>query len=147
MDYPDLTPAQQARVEEMRRMTPREWDALCKGCGICCLTKVDMGGGVTVYLNRCCAHLDTATRRCRIYNTRLTQRRERCKKVDLDVVLAGQLVPASCGYREYIFGPAQFPARVDFTSVRPMRDGDFEKMSTADVLRHIIAGSNRWNER
>ena len=89
MNYSDLTPAQQARVEEMRRMTPREWDALCKGCGICCLTKVDMGGGVTVYLNRCCAHLDTATRRCRIYNTRLTQRRERCKKVDLDVVLAG----------------------------------------------------------
>ncbi len=143
----DLTPAQQERVAQLRRMTPREWDAICKKCGICCLIKFDMGGNQIVYIKRSCVHLDCNSRECKIYSERLTCRLGKCHKVDIDLVLAGGMVPDSCGYREYIFGPAKYPAVVDFSTVRPMDDLKIKRISPQEFFACIIPESIRWNNR
>lgn len=139
----------------MARMTPREWDAICKRCGICCLIKINMcmvdeasgvvSGERTAYLKQCCDKLDRETCQCTMYRARLG--RSSCKKVNMDIVLGGELLPASCGYVEYIFGPAPFPARVDFSQVRPVTEDGFSKMSMDEIDRDIIPESILWNLR
>lgn len=151
----DLTDEQRHRADKLARMTPREWDAICKRCGICCLNKMSLclvdGASATVtdqktvYLKQCCEKFDTKTRCCTVYQTRLG--RPNCEKVNMDIILAGDLLPASCGYVEYIFGPAPYPARVDFTKIRPTTDDEYEKLSDTEIQQAIIPESLLWNER
>ena len=150
-----LTPEQQKRADELAKMTPTEWDAICKKCGICCLAKVELRMSdspdvdtnfvKTVYLNRCCEKFDSKTCRCSVYQTRLN--RNNCNKVNMDIVLDGKMVPASCGYVEYIFGPAPFPAQVDFNTVTPITDAEEENLSYDQIVKHAITNSVLWNER
>ncbi len=143
----NYTPEQQVRIAELRAMTPSQWDSICKGCGVCCLRKADIGFGVTLYMDLCCPHLDCQTHRCGIYNDRLTRRANRCYKVDIDVVLDGTLLPTSCGYREYIFGPAKYPAQVDWQKVKPISDSKWLKFSASRIAQHAIVDSMAWNMR
>lgn len=150
-----LTPEQQRRADTLARMTSCEWDAICKRCGICCLKKIgicniDENTGMvydstTLYLKSCCDKFDTKTCRCSVYKTRLNE--PNCEKVNMDIVLAGDLLPASCGYVEYIFGPAPFPARVDFKQVRPISDDDVAKMSDVELRQNMIFESVLWGRR
>lgn len=150
-----LTPLQQSRANTLSRMTPAEWDAICKRCGVCCLNKMMVclvdGPSAriidkeTVYLKRCCDKFDTKTRRCTVYHARLWQ--SNCEKVTMDIILKGQLLPASCGYVEYIFGPAPYPACVPFNQVRSITDDEFEKLSDTEKQQAVIPESILWNER
>jgi len=149
-----LTPVQQERANRLARMTPAEWDAICKRCGICCLKKLsvdieDVSAKATyietVYLKRCCSNFNTKTKRCEIYSERLNA--PNCRKVDMDVILEGKLLPASCGYVEYIFGPAPFPANIDFNTVRPIDNDKMPFMTPYDVEKEVIWPSVLWNLR
>lgn len=150
-----LTNEQQRRAAQLRRMTPREWDAICKRCGVCCLEKIsvylaDESSATvtdikTAYLKRCCDKFDTKAHCCTVYQTRLGQ--SGCEKVTMDVILEGKLLPASCGYVEYIFGPALYPADVDFRNIRPITDDEFQEMSDTEIQQSIIPESLLWNER
>ncbi len=141
------TPQQQQRIAELRAMNAAQWESICKGCGVCCLRKADIGFNTTLYMDLCCPHLDCKTHRCSIYNDRLIRRANRCHKVDIDIVLDGTLLPASCGYREYIFGPAKFPAQVDWSRVKPITDAKWLKFSFNNVSKHAIIDSMAWNIR
>lgn len=141
------TPEQQQRIAELRAMTPTQWESICKGCGVCCLRKVDLGFGPTVYMDLCCPHLNCENQRCDIYDRRLKVRASRCKKVDMDVVLDGTLLPSSCGYREYIFGPSKYQATVDWTKVRPITDKEWMKFNATRAAQHAIVDSLAWNFR
>ncbi len=140
-----LTSEQLKRVAELRRMTPKEWEALCKRCGMCCLIKLSSGfKDVTLYTDFCCEHLDCSTKACKIYKKRIEAEKGECQKVNLDIVLKNELLPASCGYVEYIFGPAKYPAKVDFSRVQPIKDKDFDEMPQSKVLNHILTDSINW---
>jgi len=65
----------------------------------------------------------------------------------MDVILEGKLLPASCGYVEYIFGPAPFPANIDFEMVWPISDAEMASMTFDNVKREIIPVSVLWNWR
>jgi len=84
----------------LRNMTAREWEALCDGCGKCCLNKLeDADSGEVAFTRVACRLLDDATCRCSNYA-------QRQKFVPECVVLSpGRLdevaywLPATCAYR------------------------------------------------
>lgn len=55
----------------LSRMNAREWEALCDGCGKCCLNKLeDEDTGVVALTRIACRLLDDATCRCAHYENR-----------------------------------------------------------------------------
>ncbi|MBC2670690.1 YcgN family cysteine cluster protein [Novosphingobium piscinae] len=81
------------------RLDRAEWEALCDGCGQCCLHKVeDADSGRVWPTNVACKLLDLRTARCSDYANR---RRYVPDCVRLTPALAGQLewLPATCAYR------------------------------------------------
>lgn len=148
-----LTPTQYRRVKELRQMSPAEYDSICKRCGTCCLIKwqiqfSDEWGPLgtrkndTAYLRCCCENLDINTHECRVYGGRLG--RSNCRKVTINTILADDLLPASCGYVEYVFGPAQFPAMPDWSEIKPISDTAADNMTTAQAERAMIPESVLW---
>ncbi|MEO1293385.1 MAG: YcgN family cysteine cluster protein [Pseudomonadota bacterium] len=81
-------------------LTKAEWEALCDGCGKCCLRKIEYEDtGEVDYTNVACRLLDRQTCRCRNYP-------ERKRHVpDCTVVTVENLdrisywMPESCAYR------------------------------------------------
>ena len=147
-----LTPEQQKRADTLSHMTPKEWDSICKQCGICCLGKVGMpitDNPVSdddikiIYLKHCCENFDKKTRKCSIYQTRF--KNPNCEKVDMNIILKSKILPSSCGYVEYIFGPAKVPAKVNFSKLRPVPYN--EEITMDQVVKDAIPGSFLWNER
>lgn len=84
----------------MEKMTGREWEALCDGCGKCCLNKLEDDETGEVALTRvACRLLDDATCRCSHY-------RERHRFVPDCIRLTPATIPdhlywlpATCAYR------------------------------------------------
>ena len=57
--------------KKMAQMSPREWEALCDGCGKCCMNKLeDEDTGEVVLTNVACRLFDDATCRCANYPIR-----------------------------------------------------------------------------
>lgn len=82
------------------KLTAAEWEALCDGCGRCCLLKFEDADATNVtFTNVCCKLLDRSTCRCKHYECR-TQIVPDCinlmPKNMKDVV---DWLPKSCAYR------------------------------------------------
>ena len=139
----NLTPQQAQRFEQLRRMSPNAYEKICKGCGLCCLCKTgtDM---ITLYTRLSCNCLDLKTRRCMDYNNRLKVRENECVKVTPELALRGDLLPRTCGYVEYIYGPGA-PINFDWSCVRPVGQLDFDNL--VDVIPNIITDSVNWKRR
>lgn len=83
----------------LEQMSPEEWDALCDGCGQCCMVKIedeDTGG---VFLTRLtCSLLDNGSCRCKDYENRFARMPD-CLSVDLKAVRKLKWLPETCAYR------------------------------------------------
>lgn len=81
-------------------MTPREWEALCDGCGKCCLAKLeDADSGEVFFTNIACRLFDDTTCRCGQYALR-KQIVPECvilRPETIDEV--SYWMPRSCAYR------------------------------------------------
>ncbi|MBN1382587.1 MAG: YcgN family cysteine cluster protein [Deltaproteobacteria bacterium] len=81
-------------------MTKDEWEALCDGCGRCCLHKVeDADTGQVYYTSVACRLLDIKTCRCRRYKERF-QCMSDCLMITPDTNTdVFRCLPETCAYR------------------------------------------------
>jgi len=80
-------------------MTREEWEALCDGCGVCCLEKLeDEDTGEIFYTNVTCGHLDNNSCKCRIYGERYDKAPE-CFDLTPENIDDVPWLPDTCAYR------------------------------------------------
>ncbi len=82
-------------------MNRDQWEAICKRCGRCCYEKVDLGGGMIHYTNEPCAHLDTETNLCKVYDKRGEVEPD-CITLTEHLVRKLHWLPEECAYLEYV---------------------------------------------
>lgn len=85
-------------TKTLEELTPQEWEALCDGCGLCCLNRIQDDDD-EIYLTRVACHCyDIEAGRCSDYENRHT-RVEGCMKLTLARVEEFDWLPETCAYR------------------------------------------------
>lgn len=85
--------------KSLNDMTAAEWEALCDGCGRCCLIKLEDEEDGTVYpTNLACTLFDLKTCRCSDYTNRKA-RVPSCIRLDPETVERVHWLPPTCAYR------------------------------------------------
>lgn len=112
---------------DLADMTPAEWEALCDGCGKCCLNKLeDADTRQVVFTRVACRLLDDTTCRCAQYDIR--------KEFVPDCVVltpeslpdVAYFMPSSCAYRRLYQGQA-------LEAWHPLISGDPESVHRAGI--------------
>ncbi|MCR8722941.1 YcgN family cysteine cluster protein [Frigidibacter sp. ROC022] len=85
---------------KLRDMTPREWEALCDGCGKCCLNKLEDPDTGEVSLTRlACRLFDDETCRCGNYEIRKSIVPECVILTARTIGEHAYWMPSTCAYR------------------------------------------------
>lgn len=83
----------------LAEMNQAEWEALCDGCGLCCLVKLeDDETNEVAYTKVACKLLDCKTARCSDYPNRL-QHVPDCIQLTPEKLQSIHWLPSSCAYR------------------------------------------------
>jgi uncharacterized cysteine cluster protein YcgN (CxxCxxCC family) len=83
----------------LEELTPREWDSLCDGCGLCCLNKIEYEDiQQIVYTNVACQLLDHETCQCTNYKNRKSIVPD-CIQLDANKIRTMSFMPETCAYR------------------------------------------------
>jgi uncharacterized cysteine cluster protein YcgN (CxxCxxCC family) len=119
----------------LEEMSPAEWEALCDGCGRCCLVKLEDEDTAKIhYTDVGCTLLDGATCRCRDYPNRQAQVPD-CVRLTPEVVRDLNWLPSTCAYRLLADGK-------DLPDWHPLVSGDPESVHRAGVsVRERISAS------
>ena len=85
--------------KNLDELTPQEWEALCDGCGRCCLVKLEDEDTGDVYTTSvACSLFDSQPCRCTDYENRFARVPD-CLDLDSYQVRKLQWLPATCAYR------------------------------------------------
>ncbi len=88
----------------LEEMTPTEWEALCDGCGRCCLIKLeDEDSGEIITSDVHCRLLDGESCRCTDYANRKRHVPD-CIKLTPEKVREIGWIPTTCAYRRLAEG-------------------------------------------
>jgi uncharacterized cysteine cluster protein YcgN (CxxCxxCC family) len=84
----------------LAELTPAEWEALCDGCGRCCLLKLEDAETAEVAFTRVsCRLLDTETCRCGQYDIRKQLVPDCVVLTPANIAEIAYWMPATCAYR------------------------------------------------
>ncbi|KFE34395.1 YcgN family cysteine cluster protein [Thioclava atlantica] len=84
----------------LQKLTPPEWEALCDGCGKCCLNKLEYEDtGEVVFTRVACRLLDGETCRCTQYDIRHQFVPECVTLSPKTIHKIAYWMPATCAYR------------------------------------------------
>ena len=84
----------------LKNLTPREWEALCDGCGKCCLNKLEDPDTSEVAFTRvACRLLDGDTCRCAQYDIRRQFVPDCVMLSPKNLAVIAYWMPSSCAYR------------------------------------------------
>ena len=110
----------------LEEMTPAEWEALCDGCGRCCLMKLEDEDTGDIYVSDVrCRLLDGESCKCTDYPNRL-QLVPDCIKLTPENVRTIDWIPVTCAYRRIAEGKG-------LAWWHPLVSGDPETVHTAGV--------------
>lgn len=82
----------------LERLSNDEWEALCDGCGQCCLNQLQDEQDNLYQTDVACRLLDTGKALCKDYANR-TQRVPECVPLSPDNLAQVYFMPKSCAYR------------------------------------------------
>ena len=119
------------RKRPLHALSEAEWEALCDGCGRCCLNKIeDTDTGQVFTTAAACRLLDIQTCRCRDYVNRHRQVPD-CLPLTPDNLADMDWLPATCAYRILAAG-GELPAW------HPLVSGDPDSVHRAGIsVRHL----------
>ncbi len=87
------------RVKRLEDMSEGEWEALCDGCGRCCMNKLEDEDTGEIHLTRlACGLLDLKSCRCSDYPNR-KEKMPDCVRIDPTKARELPWLPETCGYR------------------------------------------------
>ena len=90
--------------KSLAEMNRTEWDALCDGCGRCCMNKLeDEDTGEVFFTDVACKLLNLNTCRCKDFEHRVDKVPD-CLVLDMDHPEYFQFLPNSCAYRRLYEG-------------------------------------------
>ncbi len=113
-------------TKTLQQMSHAEWEALCDGCGRCCLHKLEDADTAEIFYTRvACRLLDLETCRCKRYAQRLRHVPD-CVVVRPDNLADLAWMPRSCAYRRLYEGRG-------LASWHPLRSGDPNSVHRARV--------------
>lgn len=120
----------------LEELTAEEWEALCDGCGQCCLLKFqDEESGELAVLNLACELLDVHSCRCSDYEHRL-ERVPECTRLTPERVEEFRWLPHSCAYRRVAEGRK-------LARWHPLLSGDPERVHRKGVSVRSFAVTSR----
>ncbi|MDP2966507.1 MAG: YcgN family cysteine cluster protein [Pelolinea sp.] len=130
------------KSKKLTDLSPEEWEALCDGCGICCLYKVEYEDTGEVELtNIVCRFLDLDCIRCQLYGDRISAM-PTCIKLTPSKVESLKWLPETCAYL-LIFRGQPLP------DWHPLESGNLQSIHDAGisvkgkVIREIDADMDR----
>lgn len=107
-------------------LSPAEWEALCDGCGRCCLNKLeDWDTGEVVWTSLACTLLDGESCRCSDYDNRFATVSD-CLQLTAELVPQLAWLPPTCAYRLVAEGR-------DLYWWHPLVSGDPESVHAAGI--------------
>ena len=122
------------RTKSLEELDPQEWEALCDGCGRCCLLKLeDDETGELHHTRLACRLLDIKACRCRDYTNRNAVVSD-CLRIDPQTVRALRWLPPTCGYRLVAEGK-------DLAWWHPLVSGDAQTVHQAGISVRKLARS------
>lgn len=83
----------------LEALDQQEWEALCDGCGLCCINKLeDEESGEILYTNVACNLLNLESCQCQHYATR-HQYVPECIELSINDIALFSWLPKTCAYR------------------------------------------------
>jgi len=136
---------------DLAALDDAQWEALCDGCGRCCLCKFeDEDSGEMLYTDIVCAQFDVTSCRCRSYDDRRLVVAD-CLDIRQFTDAQFRWLPATCAYRLAHEGeplPAWHPwlsrdansvHRAGIALCSDTLSGNNAGMSEEDIIAHIVA--------
>ncbi len=123
--------------KSLQEMTQEEFEAVCDGCGKCCLHKLeDEDSGDVFYTKVACRFLDHNTCRCQSYSNR-QQKVPDCVVLTPATVAETYWLPETCAYRLLDEGLPLF-------DWHPLVSGDPDSVHRANmsVANKVVAEEN-----
>ena len=96
----EISPGKFWEDKKLNELNQAEWDALCDGCGLCCLQKLqDDETDEIFYTAVSCQYLDSDSCQCKVYPKRFEYLPE-CLNLNMDTFqTALPWLPPSCAYK------------------------------------------------
>jgi len=114
------------KKKPLSELTDGEWEALCDGCGRCCLRKLeDDETGEVFYTGVACLLLNIHSCRCTSYADRARYVPE-CLQLTPETILEYHWLPLTCAYRRLAKGK-------DLPPWHPLVSGDPESVHRAEI--------------
>lgn len=86
------------KTKKLNELNEQEWEALCDGCGLCCLHRVILDDDSIATTCVVCKNYDLKNKRCADYKNRFEIVPE-CIKLTPDKVAIYDWLPSTCAYR------------------------------------------------